>query len=69
MTEERRTYGDRRNGEYERLRRLEIAVAVLESTTHEIKEDVRSAKNYALVTLGGGFGCVCWQLITRTLGH
>ena len=76
MNEDRRTYGDRRDSEDERLRRVEIAVAVLETTTHEIKGDVRSvkddvrqAKNYALVTLLGGFAFVVWAVITKGLGH
>lgn len=76
MNDDRRTWGDRRDSEDERIRRLEIAVAVLETTTHEIKtdvrsvkDDVRSAKNYALVTLIGGFAFVMWAIITKGLGH
>lgn len=74
--DERRTWGERRDSDDERLRRLEIAVAVLETTTHEIKADVRSvkddvksAKNYALVTLIGGFAFVLWSVITHGLVH
>ena len=73
MTDDRRTYGDRRDSEAERLRRLEIQVAVLETTTHEIKDDVRAvledgrqAKNYALATLIGGFAFVVWQAIQHS---
>lgn len=73
---ERRVYGDRRDGEGDRLRRVEIAVAVLETTTKEIKDDVRDirldttrARNYALATLIGGFGFVLWAIITKGLGH
>lgn len=76
MNEDRRTWGERRDNEDERLRRVEIAVAVLETTTKEIKDDVRSvkddvksARNYALAKLIGGFAFVMWAVITKGLGH
>lgn len=67
--EDRRTWGERRDSYDDRLRRLEIATAVLETTTKEIKDDVRAARNYALVTLIGGFAFVLWAVITHGLGH
>lgn len=74
--DERRTWGERRDSTDDRLRRLEIAVAVLETTTREIKGDVAEikadtahARNYALATLIGGFAFVMWAVITKGLGH